>query len=767
MATVYLADDLKHERKVALKVLKPELAAVVGAERFLAEIKTTANLQHPHILPLHDSGEADSFLFYVMPYVEGESLRERIDRDHQLPVDVAVSIATKVAGALQAAHERGVIHRDIKPANILLSKGEPLVADFGIALAVGAAGGGRLTETGLSLGTPHYMSPEQATGDVHVGPATDIYALGCVLYEMLIGEPPYTGSTPQAVLGKIITEPPAPVTKQRKSVPANVEATVNRALEKVPADRFSGAADFTRALADPGFRHGDEVLAGAVVSVGPWKRLTMAMTVVAILASAVAGWALLRLSPAPPLPVERFVAPFGDGQEPTFAGSSAFNLSPDGSMLVYRGFSEGDSESQLLLVRRWDDLEPSPIRGTEGGTQPVVSPDGQEVAFRAGGEVKVVSLQGGPVRTLTTGVRQEWGTDGYIYVTSDSRIVRVPATGGPPEPVTEAVDGELHYVMDLLPGEDVALVDVILDGVGFGVRALRLATGEMKALEPGTLGRYADSGHLVYIAPGGTLMAARFDPEAMELLGPSVALLEGVAAFSISDTGKLFYTIVASVSLSELVWVTRSGQATSVDPGHSFVLPAGWGVRLSPDGTRVVFGSETQGNADIRVKHLPGGADERISFAEVADFRPFWTPDGQSLTYFSSARDVWTVPADGTERPSLLLDDERRVTHGSWSPDGKWLVLATAASAAVGLRFRDILVFRPGVDTAAAPLVASTEFAEAEPELSPDGRWLAYSSNETGREEVFVRPFPNVDSTRIRASIDGGLTPVWARSGVR
>jgi serine/threonine-protein kinase len=206
MATVYLADDLKHERKVALKVLKPELAAVIGAERFLAEIKTTANLQHPHILPLHDSGEADGLLFYVMPYVEGESLRERLDRDRQLGVDEAVGIATKVAAALQAAHERGVIHRDIKPANILLSKGEPLISDFGIALAVSAGGAGRLTETGLSLGTPHYMSPEQATGDQSVGAATDLYALGCVLYEMLVGEPPYTGSTPQAILGKIIPE---------------------------------------------------------------------------------------------------------------------------------------------------------------------------------------------------------------------------------------------------------------------------------------------------------------------------------------------------------------------------------------------------------------------------------------------------------------------------------------------------------------------------------------------------------------------------------
>ena len=208
MATVYLAEDLKHHRKVALKVLKPELAAVVGAERFLAEIKTTANLQHPHILPLFDSGEADGFLFYVMPFVEGETLRDRIDREHQLPMDEAVRIATAVANALQAAHDKGVIHRDIKPANILLSGGEPLVADFGIALAVGAAGGGRLTETGLSLGTPHYMSPEQATGAQNIGPAADIYALGCVLYEMLVGEPPYTGSTAQVILGKIITGDP-------------------------------------------------------------------------------------------------------------------------------------------------------------------------------------------------------------------------------------------------------------------------------------------------------------------------------------------------------------------------------------------------------------------------------------------------------------------------------------------------------------------------------------------------------------------------------
>ena len=249
MATVYLADDLRHERKVALKVLKPELAAVVGAERFLAEIKTTANLTHPHILPLHDSGEADGFLFYVMPHIEGESLRDRIDREKQLPVDEAVRIATAVASALDHAHRHKVIHRDIKPGNILLQDGEPVVADFGIALAVGAAGSNRLTETGLSLGTPYYMSPEQATGDQTVGPPTDTYALGCVLYEMLVGEPPYGGSSAQAVLGKILAGKHVSAMEERPSVPANVDAALRCALEKLPADRFTSAQEFVRALA--------------------------------------------------------------------------------------------------------------------------------------------------------------------------------------------------------------------------------------------------------------------------------------------------------------------------------------------------------------------------------------------------------------------------------------------------------------------------------------------------------------------------------------
>ncbi|MGH7645957.1 MAG: serine/threonine-protein kinase, partial [Gemmatimonadales bacterium] len=253
MATVYLAHDVRHDRKVALKVLRPELSAILGAERFLAEIKTTANLQHPHILSLFDSGEADGLVFYVMPYVEGESLRDRLKREHQLPVDDAVRITREAADALDYAHRHHVIHRDIKPENILLHDGRALVADFGIALAVSRSdGGARMTETGMSLGTPHYMSPEQAMGEREITAKSDVYALGCVLYEMLSGEPPFTGPTAQAIIARVMTDEPRSLTLQRRTIPPHVEAAVKVALAKLPADRFQTAAHFAEALSRPG-----------------------------------------------------------------------------------------------------------------------------------------------------------------------------------------------------------------------------------------------------------------------------------------------------------------------------------------------------------------------------------------------------------------------------------------------------------------------------------------------------------------------------------
>ena len=454
MATVYLAEDIKHNRKVALKVFKPELAAVVGAERFLTEIKVTANLNHPHILPLHDSGEADGFLFYVMPYLEGESLRDRIDREKQLPVDEAVRIATAVANALDHAHRHKVIHRDIKPANILLQDGEPVVADFGIALAVGAAGGTRLTETGLSLGTPFYMSPEQATGDQPVGASTDTYALGSVLYEMLVGEPPYPGTTAQAVLGKIIAGKPVSATEQRPAIPANVDAALRKALEKLPADRFTSAQDFMRALGDEHFRYGEAVAGVAGAAAGPWNRLSIAMTALAAVSTLTLGWSLLR--PEPSGPVTRVSVLMGEDQSfhPNFG---VLDLSADGSLMVYRG--RGDKGQPQLWVRRWDALEATPIRNTDGAFSATISPDGREVVFGVAGSIRVVPLQGGVSRTLTESAWccPSWSPEGdWVYYVNVSRgLSRVPASGGPPEVVTrvDTTAGDvINLWVDVLPG---------------------------------------------------------------------------------------------------------------------------------------------------------------------------------------------------------------------------------------------------------------------------------------------------------------------------
>ncbi len=249
LATVYLAEDLKHHRQVAVKVLRTELAAVVGAERFLHEIQIAAKLNHPHILTLIDSGEADGFLYYVMPYVQGESLRDKLQREKQLAVEDALAITRDVASAMAYAHAQGVIHRDLKPGNILLHEGEAMVADFGLALALRAAGGQRLTETGLSLGTPEYMSPEQATADEDVDARSDIYSLGAVLYELLAGEPPHTGRSTQAIIAKLLTEPPTPLRVLRNTVPEAVDRAVMKALAKVAPDRFATTAEFAKALA--------------------------------------------------------------------------------------------------------------------------------------------------------------------------------------------------------------------------------------------------------------------------------------------------------------------------------------------------------------------------------------------------------------------------------------------------------------------------------------------------------------------------------------
>jgi len=394
MATVYLAEDLKHDRKVALKVLKPELTAVLGGERFIQEIKTTASLQHPHILPLFDSGTADGFLFYVMPYIEGETLRDKLNRETQLGVDEAVRIAREVADALDYAHRNGIIHRDIKPENILLHDGRPMVADFGIALAVSAAAGGRMTETGTSIGTPHYMSPEQTTGDKQITGRADIYSLASVLYEMLAGEPPHTGSTAQAVIMKIIADTPRPVTELRKSVPPNVAAAVMMALEKLPADRFESAKAFADALADPAFAIAGQ-MAGPQVRPAAATRLRRWGAAAGLLLGGVVLGRWVRPVPdAAPAAVTRFTVPVPEGQRMVGGLTPKLTISRDGRTIaffaggaLYKRDLDRDQGERLAVV-------------TDLLCCPVFSQDGRWILFGPGGYTpltQAVAADGGSV----------------------------------------------------------------------------------------------------------------------------------------------------------------------------------------------------------------------------------------------------------------------------------------------------------------------------------------------------------------------------------
>ncbi|HEY2896108.1 MAG TPA: protein kinase, partial [Gemmatimonadaceae bacterium] len=382
MATVYLAHDLKHDRDVAIKVLHPDLGAALGAERFLTEIKTTAKLQHPHILTLLDSGAADGLLFYVMPYVHGETLRERLQRETQLPVHDALRIAREVADALDSAHQLGIIHRDIKPENILLQGEHALVADFGIALAVQQAGGQRMTQTGLSLGTPQYMSPEQAMGERTIDARSDLYALAAVTYEMLAGEPPFTGPTVQAILARVITEEPRALVAQRKAIPDHVDYAVMRGLEKLPADRWATASEFAAALQGATATH-DRTGAARPrgeprTSMGWNARLQdpLVLTLACIcLASVVsAAWVRGNVSRESP-EIVRFTIPAAQNGRMSSIGTNTLAISPDGRTLVYVG--EGIGQSQQLLVRSLDDVSPRVLPGTEGAYSPVVSPDGR------------------------------------------------------------------------------------------------------------------------------------------------------------------------------------------------------------------------------------------------------------------------------------------------------------------------------------------------------------------------------------------------------
>jgi serine/threonine-protein kinase len=770
MATVYVATDRRHDRPVAIKVLRPEIAGVLGPGRFLREITTTAQLQHPHILPLFDSGSTNGIIYYVMPFIDGESLRERLDRETQLSIADAVRIAREVADALDYAHRQGVIHRDIKPENILLHDGRATVADFGIALAVTAAASGRMTETGIAVGTPHYMSPEQAAADREPTARTDIYSLGVLLFEMLTGVPPHQGASAQQVIMRIATEEAPRVTSLRKSVPAHVADAVAVALQKVPADRFARARDFADALADPSFSD-PHPAANAPPRVRSGARALLAWSA-AIMAALTAGAFMGRsLAPASPTAVARFAISLPDSAA-YFAGNGVnVARSPDGSRVVYVGRTV--SGQDRLFERVLDQLAPRSIPGTEAARVPTFSHDGATLAFTAGGALKTVSLQGGPALTVvpsgvpSAGGGIAWGDDDQLYFVNErGAIQRVSAAGGPLTTVA-VPKGEAGFMwIDALPGTRHLLATIGRVGVPDASEVVAVSTtdGSVQPLVRGTMGRYATSGHLVYTTADGALMAVAFDAKRVSVTDRPVALFRGVdvymgsaSQFALSRSGGLVW--VGYGGLREVLLVDRRGVSRPADSGWAADIRA---FALSPDGTRLLVTTGDVGGLRVGIKPLDRGPLTPLALEGARNVGLAWTNDGRSIGVQSDrdgASALWRLPADGAGRADRL-PVAGSLFSAEWSANGGAIV---ATRASPGAR-SEIIGLRPGIDSVARVLVSGpflTQYAS----LSPDGRWLAYSSNETGRDEVYVRPFPASDAGKWQLSPSGGIEPVWAPRG--
>jgi len=664
-----------------------------------------------------------------------------------------------------------VIHRDIKPENILLHDGRPMVADFGIALAVSAAAGGRMTETGMSLGTPYYMSPEQATAEKELSNRADIYSLGSVLYEMLTGNPPHTGASAQQIIMKIVTEDAAPVTKLRKSVPPNVTEAVARALEKLPADRFESANAFAAALKDPGFRTAMGPAAGRAGArslAGPTAVRLLAA--IAIAASVLAAWGWLRRAPPPPvsrfniaLPEDQVMRP---GQGPRIA------ISPDGLRFAYVGPGEGGGGR--LWLRERDKLDARPLAGTEGAICPFFSPDGRRVGFFTISplRLKTVSLGGEPPVTVAdSGVDWDggsWAPDGSIYLDTPDGVARVPQGGGRLVRVTtlDSARGESqHNYPDVLPnGRGVLFVVTRQGPADFEIAVADVATGAHRVLTRGVYARYVSPGYLVYVTATGTLMAAPFDQARMEMTGEATALAEGVSVrgagyvdLAISATGTLLYSGGGgSGPPSDLVWVSRNGDVEVMDSAD-YDSPV-----LSPDGRRVAAAVTSGGEQQIWIRILPDGPSSKLTFIGGESGRPFFSPDGRSVGFYSSRtsmRSLWVARADGSAPAESLLVRPVELWEGLWSRDGRWLVYRERSTPTA-----DLMAVRTSGDTTPIPLVA-TRYNERSPALSPDGRWLAYASNESGLDEVYVRPFPDAGRAKWQVSLRGGTEPLWAHSG--
>ena len=781
MGEVYRAHDTRLNRDVALKVL-PEIFARDSERmaRFEREAKLLAALNHPNIAAIYGLEESGPIRALVMELVEGPTLAERI-ASGPVPVDETLPLARQVADAVEYAHEKNVMHRDLKPANIkVTAEGVVKVLDFGLAKALAdeptAEDIGNsptlsmaATRQGVILGTAAYMSPEQARGKT-VDKRTDIWAFGCILYEMLTGKQAFHGEDVTVILAAVVMKEPALDALPANTPPA-IQTLLRRCLRKERRERLPDAGsariEIQEVLNAPATA--EAVAAAPGTGVPALRRRSLVLSLGALmLGAAIAGLGAWTLKPAPPVPrpISRFDYNFPQGHQFRATGRAVMALSPDGSRFVY-------NTGQGLYLRSMDQLEARLIPGTEAAlTNPFFSPDGQWVGYYQDGQLKKIAISGGapvPLGPASNPFGVSWGPDNTILFSQPEGIRRVSANGGTPELIIKAEAGERFDSPQSLPGGNWILFTVGTSANDWDEARIvvqSLGTKERRDVwRGGSDARYVPTEHIVY-ALDDNLFAIPFDLDTLTVTGGPVPLVEGVfkadatasANYGISDGGSLVYVSGSGgAGPRTIVWVDRQGREEAIKvPPRTYAY-----ARLSPDGSRVALDIRDQEN-DIWTWDLARETLARLTFDPGINRVPVWTRDGKRVAFSAQrggAENIYWQAADGSGAPEPLTEIPNvSIGPQAFSPDGTQLLFQETSAP------HNISLIK--LDGERKPeLLLQTSFDEANPDISPDGRWLAYESNESGRYEVYVRPFPKVNDGRWQISTGGGTRPLWSPSG--
>jgi eukaryotic-like serine/threonine-protein kinase len=791
MGEVYLARDTRLDRTVAIKILPSHLSSNLEArQRFDREARAISSLNHPNICTLHDVGHQDGTDFLVMEYLEGETLAERLLKG-PLPPEQVLRYGVEICDGLEKAHKSGVIHRDLKPGNIMLTKSGAKLMDFGLAKAVPAqqapassltmtisspSANQPLTSQGMIVGTFQYMSPEQLEGK-DADSRSDIFALGAVLYEMASGKRAFGGKTQASIVAAILASEPQPISAVQPMSPPALDRVVRICMAKDPDDRWQTAHDVKLQLewiAEGGSQ------AGVPAPVAARRRLSQtAAWVVAgicLLAAVALGAALWLRTPRPNLPLRASLLP---PKNSTFDPYS-FAISPDGKRLAFVAAAT-DKVEGTLWVRPLNSLTAQELSGTEDASYPFWSPDGATIGFFAGGKLKKIDAAGGPVIALAdvrTGRGGTWGPDGTIVfagASSGEGLSQVSSAGGPVSAATHfdkerkedshrfpwmMPDGR-HFIFYMSSGLNASNLDQ--DPVA-GLYFFDRKTGKQSRLGASdSAGEYA-GGHLFYLRQH-NLMAQGFDPEAGKFLGPPVPVAEAVSyyperwsgAFAVSASGVLGYLSGATAD-SQLIWYGRDGKEQE-KVGHAGSYT---GVALSTDGQRAAISvGDANGSYDVWIYELARGTMTRLTFEGVQATAPVWSRDGKIITYHTNrgGGDLYSKASSGLGGEDVQVTSEDLKYPCDWSPDGKLLLYMTFK----GGKGPHLWIHETAPEKKDYPLL-STNFTEESGRFSPDGHWLAYVSEETGKDEIFVVPFPSL-SAKFQVSTAGGEQVAWRGDG--